>query len=82
MRLSMATTLLNLRVASSFRAVSSSPTFPASSRMSDCCFSEHVVRKKGQKAFRLQQYLTKEARRLAKDKERERQQMLEPHTPH
>ena len=44
--------------------------------------SEHVVRKKGQKAFRLQQYLTKEARRLAKDKERERQQMLEPHTPH
>ena len=33
--------------------------------------SEHVVRKKGQKAFRLQQYLTKEARRLAKDKERE-----------
>ncbi|MEI3559194.1 MAG: polyphosphate kinase 1 [Akkermansia muciniphila] len=44
--------------------------------------SEHIVRKKGQKAFRLQQYLTKEARRLAKDKERERQQMLEPHTPH
>ena len=44
--------------------------------------SEHVVRKKGQKAFRLQQYLTKEARRLAKDKERERQQMLEPHKPH
>ncbi len=44
--------------------------------------SEHVVRKKGQKAFRLQQYLTKEARRLAKDKERERKQMLEPHTPH
>ena len=41
MRLSMATDLLNLRVASSFRAVSSSPTFPASSRMSDCCFSEH-----------------------------------------
>ena len=27
---------------------------------------EHVVRKKGQKAFRLQQYLTKEARRLAR----------------
>lgn len=44
--------------------------------------SQHIVRKKGQKAFRLQQYLTKEARRLAKDKERERQQMLEPHTPH
>ena len=41
MRLSMATGLLNLRVASSFRAVSSSPVFPASSKMSDCCFSEH-----------------------------------------
>ena len=41
MRLSMATTLLNLRADSSFRAVSSSPAFPASSRMSDCCFSEH-----------------------------------------
>ena len=40
-RLSMATTLLNLRADSSFRAVSSSPAFPASSRMSDCCFSEH-----------------------------------------
>lgn len=44
--------------------------------------SEHIVRKKGQKAFRLQEYLAKEARRLAKDKERERQQMLEPHKPH
>lgn len=44
--------------------------------------SGHIARRKGQKAFRLQQYLTKEARRLAKDKERERQQMLEPHTPH
>lgn len=41
MRLSMATTLLNLRVDSSFRAESFSPVFPASSRMSDCCFSEH-----------------------------------------
>lgn len=41
MRLSMATTLLNLRADSSFRAVSSSPVFPASSKMSDCCFSEH-----------------------------------------
>lgn len=41
MRLSMATTLLNLRADSSFRAVSFSPVFPASSRMSDCCFSEH-----------------------------------------
>lgn len=41
MRLSMATTLLNLRADSSFRAESSNPTFPASSRMSDCCFSEH-----------------------------------------
>ena len=41
MRLSMATDLLNLRVASSFRAESSSPDFPASSRMRDCCFSEH-----------------------------------------
>ena len=41
MRLSMATDLLNLRVASSFRAESSSPTFPASSKMRGCCFSEH-----------------------------------------
>ena len=41
MRLSMATDLLNLRVASSFRAESSSPTFPASSMMSAFCFSEH-----------------------------------------
>ena len=38
MRLSMAIDLLNLRVASSFRAESSIPAFPASSRMSDCCF--------------------------------------------
>ncbi len=44
--------------------------------------SQRVVRKKGQKSFRLQLHLTKEARRLAKDKERERQQMLEPHKPH
>lgn len=41
MRLSMATDLLNLREASSFRAESASPAFPANSRMSDCCFSEH-----------------------------------------
>lgn len=41
MRLSMAVDLLNLRADSSFRAVSSSPAFPASSRMRDCCFSEH-----------------------------------------
>ena len=41
MRLSMVMGLLNLREASSFRAESSSPAFPASSRMSDCCFSEH-----------------------------------------
>lgn len=41
MRLSMATDLLNLRVDSSFRAESSSPVFPASSRMSTFCFSEH-----------------------------------------
>lgn len=41
MRLSMATTLLNLRADSSFRAVSSNPAFPASPRMRDCCFSEH-----------------------------------------
>lgn len=41
MRLSMATDLLNLREASSFRAESSNPAFPASSRMRDCCFSEN-----------------------------------------
>ncbi len=44
--------------------------------------SERVLRKKGQKSFRLQLHLTKEARRLAKDKERERREMLEPHKPH
>ncbi len=44
--------------------------------------SERVLRKKGQKNFRLQLHLTKEARRLAKDKERERREMLEPHKPH
>lgn len=41
MRLSMAMTLLNLREASSFRAESSSPVFPANSMMSAFCFSEH-----------------------------------------
>lgn len=34
-----------------------------------------------QKPFRLQLKLTREARRLAKDKERQRLQMLEPHVP-
>ncbi len=34
-----------------------------------------------QKPFRLQLRLTREARRLAKDKERQRLQMLEPHIP-
>ncbi len=44
--------------------------------------SAPIIRKKGQKAFRLQLHLTKEARRLAKNKEQERHQMLEPHRPH
>lgn len=44
--------------------------------------STPIVRKKGQKTFRLQLHLTKEARRLAKNKEQERHQMLEPHRPH
>ena len=44
--------------------------------------SEPILRKKGQKAFRMQQQLTKEAKRVAKDKEKEKLQMLEPHKPH
>lgn len=34
------------------------------------------------KAFRMQEHLTKEAKRLAKNKERQMQQMLEPYRPH
>lgn len=41
-----------------------------------------VSRAKGVKPFRMQLALTKEARRLSRDKERERLQMLEPHKPH
>ncbi|MEG2971235.1 MAG: polyphosphate kinase 1 [Akkermansia sp.] len=44
--------------------------------------SSPVKRSRGQKAFRIQLSLTKDAKRLAKDKERERLQMLEPHKPH
>lgn len=41
-----------------------------------------IIRERGKKAFRMQLELTKEAKKQAKDKDRERQQMLEPHKPH
>lgn len=43
--------------------------------------AQQVQRANGQKAFRLQLTMTREARRQAKDKERQRLQMLEPHVP-
>jgi polyphosphate kinase len=43
--------------------------------------SEPVKKSKTAKPFRMQLALTKEARRVAKDKERERLQTLEPHVP-